>query len=1671
MPTSPSIFMRFVLLLSLVGCLAATAEASHYRGASATWEVLADGRVRVTVTSLWRTGFGAIGASNVIFRIYRAPNQGSFASNMVPISHAMVGTGSEYPPSSSTDFTIYKTVWESTLPATSYGVATGGFLYLNWRSCCWVSGLHNGTEASWQVEVKVPVLAPASWPHEGPKIAAATIDTIYKGLPWQQSLDASDAEGPVSCTLVEMPGSQTSSSIPYYPTDLIPGLTLNPTTGVLNMSAASTGDPGLFPGRWRYTAFCTDSDGGTAQRDVLVNVVTAVPNNAPVLANIGPKTTAVGTPLSFSVSGTDPNAGQQITVRARNLPPGATMPDQTGPHSGVASLFSWTPLAGQEGTYDVFFEVFDNFTGAPLADVEIVTMTVTGTNNPPILDPIGNKSVANGGTLTFNFPGADPDAGQTVTFSGFPLMGATVTDGGPPAAPTHGVFSWTPTPAQYNSTFFVTLTVTDDGVPNLSDDETIAITVGAGNSPPMVSAPSSIAAVVGCPISFAVAATDPDTGHTVTLQPGTGGLPAGASFPTTSGTPTTMSTFSWTPSPSDGGQTFVVNFLADDSGSPTLQGTASTTIVVSATDAVPPTIACPGNIGMNNTAGACTAPVSYTVNFSDNCPGAVLAQTAGLPSGSSFPVGTTTNTFVVTDAAGLTATCSFDVTVTDNEPPTVTCPVDIVQGNDPGDCGAIVSFSASTSDNCSGETVVCSPASGTFFSVGTTVVTCTVTDMSGLTATCTFNVTVNDTESPNVNCPTANVTANNDPGQCGAIVTFSASTSDNCTGDSISCSPASGSFFAVGTTSVTCTATDASGNTATCSFDVTVTDDENPVITCPTDITVNNDPGLCSAVVSFSVTATDNCSAVVAQTGGLGSGAAFPVGTTTVSYSATDPAGNSVSCSFTVTVLDAENPVMSGCSPITVNTDPGSCTAQVFWPVPTAVDNCDGALTPTSPNSPGDTFPVGSSFVKYFVTDSAGNSIFCAIKIDVVDNDGPVISGCPADITVGTDPGECTGNVSWTAPTASDNCGVQSLTSTHDPGALFSLGTTSVSYMATDVNGNSAMCSFTVTVIDTEAPALSPCPADITATAASWACSAPASWTPPTATDNCSTATITSTHAPGQLFLTGTTAVTYTATDAAGNTSICTFNVTVISDFTQIARYPIGLDPSDVQLIDLGPGIGGGAPDGHLDIVTVSELTNDVTIRYNDGQGGFIQTEIIALSLTSVQPGVVVHGGDLLPGPELDLAVAIRDRDEVIFIHNTGTGFLPLPPIDLQATLGLQGPIALDSCQVNGAGPEDLIVAANGTGAPGTAGLAMMLDAGPPLLLPQPAPSCDFDRPVDLCATDLDGDGICDLAVIQQPGTSGCPENLLLYQGGGGSFAPAPNHLLLPPDPFSMCCGDLDGGGLDNDLAIICDPGSGLPAQVLHFMNDGAGTFAGGLFPPPFIQPTSPSPSGLACGDLEGDTLPPHLFPSQDLFIINNAPSLEDLSLMVSLDPAGPAYGSIVDLCDVAVDARAIAVGRLSNSAVPGGVSVPDIVMVDHATGELIVMHTRLKPLSTRFGEGCPGSGAAIPTISTSGLPIHGTTMDVLLGNALGFSPAVLGVSAGYVPVPPTPCFIYLQSPVLTLSTSTTGAGNAQISIPLPPFPFFNGAELFMQWAVFDPSGTYPGGLALSQGLRIRLAE
>lgn len=146
---------------------------------------------------------------------------------------------------------------------------------------------------------------------------------------------------------------------------------------------------------------------------------------------------------------------------------------------------------------------------------------------------------------------------------------------------------------------------------------------------------------------------------------------------------------------------------------------------------------------------------------------------------------------------------------------TITCPANITTSTDPNQCGAVVTYPAPTTTGSCG-TVTCSPPSGSVFPKGTTSVACSTT--AG--PSCSFNITVNDTQPPQITCP-ANIDQQLLPDETSRVINWATPTAtDNCPGVGVVCNPPSGSSFPLGSTTVTCTATDTTNNTASCSFRV-----------------------------------------------------------------------------------------------------------------------------------------------------------------------------------------------------------------------------------------------------------------------------------------------------------------------------------------------------------------------------------------------------------------------------------------------------------------------------------------------------------------------------------------------------------------------------------------------------------------------------------------------------------------------------------------------------------------------------------------------------------------------------------------------------------------------------------------------------------------------------------
>ena len=360
--------------------------------------------------------------------------------------------------------------------------------------------------------------------------------------------------------------------------------------------------------------------------------------------------------------------------------------------------------------------------------------------------------------------------------------------------------------------------------------------------------------------------------------------------------------------------------------------------------------------------------------------------------------------------------------------------------------------------------------------VGDPLVTLTVYDAAGNSDSCVATVhvvdeikpviTLNDSALMTLECGVGTYT---EPG---------AQATDNCCvdiGDLVITGSGDVDTDTVGTYYVTYDIEDCHGNAAVqVTRTVNVVDTRSPTITgCPGNIEVPNDTGDCGAVVTWTEPqASDEC-CLDTFTRTHAPGDDFPVGTTTVTYTAKDCEGHTTTCSFDVKVNDTEKPVPNCPANIEVANDVGICGAEVtFAAAPT--DNCGvasvvyevGAIEISSPY----VFPVGTTTVDVAVRDIHSNEATCSFNVTVNDTEKPVISSCPGDIIQNNDPGVCSAVVTWTEPTADDNCGIQSFTSDHSPGETFSVGTTHVTYTALDIHGNSITCEFDVIVLDVEAP-------------------------------------------------------------------------------------------------------------------------------------------------------------------------------------------------------------------------------------------------------------------------------------------------------------------------------------------------------------------------------------------------------------------------------------------------------------------------------------------------------------------------------------------------------------------------------------------------------------------------
>ena len=372
-------------------------------------------------------------------------------------------------------------------------------------------------------------------------------------------------------------------------------------------------------------------------------------------------------------------------------------------------------------------------------------------------------------------------------------------------------------------------------------------------------------------------------------------------------------------------------------------------------------------------------------------------------------------------------------------------------------------------------------------------------------------VTTGATQPCSLSCPdNVNATANTTlGGQRGAVVTFDAAEPSGDCG-AVTATPASGTFFPVGTTTVTVSSATGGGS---CSFTVTVDDNGTnpPTISCPASQTVDADAN-CSAVVTVGNPSTtgDNVTVVGTRSDGKSlyntdgtrksTDDSFSAGITTITwtaYSHITPGpyatpddeeaarSGSASCTQVITVNDVTPPVIM-VSPQTIAAD-ANCQAVVpdFTTTANVSDNCacnssdttDSCanrrpLTVTQSPTPGTPVGLGTYTITLSANDGSsnngglGNTTTVTTTLTVADQTPPSIS-CPTDIVVylPLNVPDTSMPVSYPAATASDNCSTPTITYDHASGSVFPVGTTTVTATATDAAGNHSSCSFHVTVL------------------------------------------------------------------------------------------------------------------------------------------------------------------------------------------------------------------------------------------------------------------------------------------------------------------------------------------------------------------------------------------------------------------------------------------------------------------------------------------------------------------------------------------------------------------------------------------------------------------------------
>lgn len=583
-------------------------------------------------------------------------------------------------------------------------------------------------------------------------------------------------------------------------------------------------------------------------------------------------------------------------------------------------------------------------------------------------------------------------------------------------------------------------------------------------------------------------------------------------------------------------------------------------------DTISPQIVCPTptDIFVDNLCDGVIPDYTSSAIQSDNCtllPFVSQSPIAGSPVTASDLI---TVVLTVVDGSGNSNQCQFNQPIIDTINPVITCPSNQSEFADINCFSTLSDYTSlvAANDNCSATLSVSQSPIPSSSITGTTTVTITVEDEYNNISSCNFDVSIVDTTSPLLTCP-SDFSVSSGVGCMYSLtdLTSLVSANDNCTAAvSIvySQSPSVGNSLPTGVHTITIDGIDLEGNDGTCTFDLTVQDLFAPTISvCASNQTLYADVN-CEATISDYtglVSATDNCSAignlVISQSPVSGSVIST---TTAITITVLDENANFTTCVFNAILLDTISPTVTCPNDQLVAID-ASCgyTMPDLTGLVTGTDNCStlGNMN-VSQNPIVGSLQTGQTGVFITLTDEQGNSSTCLTNMIPNDLSAPSITcPSPAPVNLGS---ACDFTLLNYATLSSvlDNCSGYTIDQLPLPGTVVNPSTTNITLTVTDLGGNTDVCAFNLVVFETELPTIN-CPGDIST------CNPTINYSDPTFSDNCLVSmsqTDLSGLSSGVNFPIGITTIEYTAIDSSGNTQVCSFNVEVL-DFPSPANIAI----------------------------------------------------------------------------------------------------------------------------------------------------------------------------------------------------------------------------------------------------------------------------------------------------------------------------------------------------------------------------------------------------------------------------------------------------------------------------------------------------------------------------------